>query len=143
MIAADKENQIQGVCQTLYPTTPDWVTFYREILGPDGIIRQMFPSAAERAKFKETPAYAEILRMVTELRRKGPLKRNHEELTDTITVRVPRCVYDSLAAEAKELHTTLNQMCISKLIQPIDRSLVREVGYYDKITRRKRRQANR
>lgn len=142
LIATEKKNQIQYICQALFPSTPDWAIFYREVLGPKGIVRQMFPTRAQRAQFRRTETYAEIQRMLAELRRKGPLRPHHEELTDTITVRLPRCVYDALSAEAKEHRTTLNQLCISKLLQPIDKALVPEVAFFDRIPRKKRRQAN-
>ena len=138
----EKHNQIQSLCQTLYPSAPDWVVFYREVLGRSGIVRQMFPTREQRAQFKQSEAFAEIQRMLCDLRRKGPLRPHHEELTDTITVRLPRCVYDVLSAEAKEDRTTLNQLCISKLLQNIDKSLVPEVEFFDKIPRKKRRRAN-
>ena len=54
------------------PQAPDWVTFYREILGPRGIVRHTFPTREMLAAFEQTEAYQEILRMLAKLREQGP-----------------------------------------------------------------------
>ena len=41
-----KPQEVIRVAQTLFHQNPDWVTFFREVLGLGGIVRQMYPSAA-------------------------------------------------------------------------------------------------
>jgi hypothetical protein len=41
-----------------------------------------------------------------------------------LTIRLPVCVHESLRLEAHNQHTSMNQLCISKLLQSIDSDLV-------------------
>ena len=36
--------EVLQVAENLYRQSPDWVTFFSEILGIDGIVRKRFPS---------------------------------------------------------------------------------------------------
>ncbi len=57
--------------------------------------------------------------MLTELRKQPPPKEKAEE-TKVITVRIPQSLHEFLRIEAYEHHTTMNKLCISKLVQFID-----------------------
>ena len=46
------------------------------------------------------------------------------EPTRVITVRIPRSMHDALKVEAHEHNTSMNKLCISKLLQFADRELV-------------------
>jgi hypothetical protein len=118
------EQEIQQFSQNLYRDNPDWVTFFREILGKNGIVRRMFPTREALAEFEKTETYRQILEMLTELRTRGPLPPRDQEPTKVITVRLPYSLYDALYDEAHELHTTVNKLCISKLLQFIDGKIV-------------------
>jgi len=96
------------------------VTFYREVLGLRGIIRQTYPSPRERAAFEQTESYQEILRLLTQLRQHGPTAFVTGEPTRVITVRMPRSLHETLRNEAFEHRTSMNKLCISKLLQFID-----------------------
>jgi hypothetical protein len=41
-----------------------------------------------------------------------------------ITVRLPKSLHESLRAEAHDRHTSMNKLCISKLLQVVDGELV-------------------
>jgi predicted HicB family RNase H-like nuclease len=41
-----------------------------------------------------------------------------------ITVRLPKSLHESLRAEAHDRKTSMNQLCISKLLQVIDAEMV-------------------
>jgi len=104
---------------------PDWVTFFREVLGVGGIVQQLYPTPEALAEFVKTPEYADIQRMLTRLRAKckaGSI--DNPEPTRVITVRMPKSLHESLRSEAHMWHTSMNQLCISKLIQLIDSELV-------------------
>ena len=101
----------------------DWINFYREVLGSDGIVRRMFPSAEELAVFEKTPEHTAIQQMLSKLR-EGDNTPDDKEPTRVITVRLPKTLHEALKAEAHLHHTSMNQLCISKLLQLIDSELV-------------------
>lgn len=104
----------------------DWETFYREILGVDGLIAKIFPSQAQQRAFEKTPEYVEIQHMLAQLRAR-PQKRMVEgkESTKMITVRLPESLHSSLIEEASKMDTSMNKLCIAKLLQCIDKELIR------------------
>ena len=127
MIGAEKQTEVKQIAEQLYAQKPDWVTFYREILGVGGIVRQAFPSRQELVAFEQAPAYQEILHLLAMLRQLPPAivdpenpKETDEEPTRVITVRLPKSLHDALRAETHEHRTSMNKLCISKLLQWID-----------------------
>ena len=120
MIVSEREADVKRMADHLFAETPDWATFYREVLGPRGIVRHTFPTREMFAAFKQTEGYQEILRMLAKLREKGPAAFQTAEPTRVITVRLPKSLHESLRDEAYEHHTSMNQLCISKLLQFID-----------------------
>ena len=115
----DKHEEIKCIIEKLFATKPDWVTFYREVLGLRGIVRRAFPTMEAMAEFEQTETYRQIHRMVTELRKLPPSKVPGED-TQVITVRIPNSMHEALRIEAYEHHTSMNKLCISKLLQFID-----------------------
>jgi predicted HicB family RNase H-like nuclease len=108
----------------MYQQQPDWITFFREVLGVDGIIRKLFSSAEDLAAFEKTEEYAEIQQMLARLRERSGANADGKEPTRVITVRLPKSLHESLRAEAHDRKTSMNQLCISKLLQVIDGELV-------------------
>ena len=47
-----------------------------------------------------------------------------DEPTQVITVRLPKSLHEALRVEADEHHTSMNKLCISKLLQFIDHERV-------------------
>jgi predicted HicB family RNase H-like nuclease len=123
----EKHAQIQQIAEKLYAKSPDWVTFYREILGLKGIVHHTFPARDELNDFEQSEAYREIQQMLTTLRKKGAKEIDiEEEPTRVITVRIPKSLHEALKAEAHDHRTSMNKLCISKLLQFIDTQLVPE-----------------
>ena len=120
----EKQLAARRRAEELYQSDPDWVTFFRETLGVDGIVRQMYPTPDELGRFEETPEYAEIHAMLTKLREKNKNKTVESEPTRVITVRLPKSLHETLTVEAYEYKTSINQLCISKLLQMIDEQFV-------------------
>lgn len=120
MITVEKQTEIKRMVEQLYDQCPDWVTFYRETLGLRGIVRLALPSRQALLAFEQTEAYQDILRRLTKLREQGPLEVDEEEPTRVITVRLPKSMHESLREEAHEHRTSMNKLCISKLLQFID-----------------------
>lgn len=124
MTTTDKQEQIQHTATTLYARGPDWVTFYREILGLHGIIRGSFPTRDSLNEFEQTDAYLEIQHMLSKLREQRLEEADPEEPTRVITVRLPKSLHEALRVEAHEYHTSMNKLCISKLLQFIDNEMI-------------------
>ncbi|MAR11946.1 MAG: hypothetical protein CL681_18520 [Blastopirellula sp.] len=108
----------------IFRQDPDWVTFFREVLGVDGVVRRLFPSAEQRAAFERTNEYNEIQQMLAKLRDRNQTKFEDKEPTRVITVRLPKSLHESLRAEAHTKQTSMNKLCISKLLQVIDDELI-------------------
>lgn len=132
MVDLNKQEDVLARAQELFETSPDWITFYREILGVRGVVRRHYPTPERLSEFEQTAAYVEIQEMLTQLRQlpaevKDPKKveaKKQEEPTRVITVRLPKCLHDALKREAHEHQTSMNKLCISKLLQIIDGSFV-------------------
>jgi predicted HicB family RNase H-like nuclease len=109
------------VATQMYEQRPDWVTFFREILGVGGVVRRLFPEVNDFKAFEKTPQFAEIQKLLIALRESGDVKAEAtQEPTRVITVRLPMSLHESLRAEAHSRHTSINKLCISKLLQVID-----------------------
>ena len=121
----DQCKEIIRIASELFEQGPDWVTFFREVLGLNGIIRQACPSAESLIAFEQTEQYQEILYMLAKLRGQNSAKPGATfEPTRVITVRLPKSLHESLRAEAHEKRTSMNKLCISKLLQVVDQELV-------------------
>ncbi len=120
----NREAKVFRVAADLYRQDPDWVTFFREVLGVEGIIRRVFPSATDLARFEQTREYADIQQMVAKLRERASDPTDAREPTRVITVRLPKSLHESLRNEAHERKTSMNKLCISKLLQMVDEELI-------------------
>lgn len=120
----DRCQAVQRMASEAAVRQPDWVAFFREVLGADGIVRKMFPSTEDLTAFEKTAEYAAIQQMVVKLREKGPSEDDSTEPTRVITVRLPKSLHEALKAEAHLHQTSMNQLCISKLVQLIDKDFV-------------------
>ena len=56
---ANSKRKSSGRPSSCLTRSPDWVTFYREVFGLRGIVRQAFPSRDSLAAFEQTEAYHE------------------------------------------------------------------------------------
>ena len=116
----DKHEEIKDAVEKLFALKPDWMRFYREVMGLQGLVRRAFPTMEDMAEFEQTETYRQIHRMVTELRKQPLPEEVEEEETKVITVRIPQSMHEALRIEAYEYRTSLNKLCISKLLQFID-----------------------
>jgi predicted HicB family RNase H-like nuclease len=124
MLTAERCEEVKRHAETLFSQSPDWATFYRETLGSQGIVRQVFANRETLAEFEKTDAYQQIQQMLTQLRKAGPLPSEEFEPTRVITVRLPKSLHEALRDEAHEHRTSMNKLCISKLMQIIDNGRV-------------------
>ena len=120
----DRKQQARRIASEKFQRDPDWVTFYRELLGVDGLIDQLFPEATQREEFEESAEFKEIHQMLAKLRERKNGQKQPEEQTRVITVRLPKSLHDALRHEAHNYRTSMNKLCISKLLQVVDEELV-------------------
>ena len=122
-------DEIKFAAEKLHADQVDWTVFYREILSLRGMIRRHFPTKKAMAKFEQSEAYREIQRMLAELRKRTNAKKllapqdtatESNEVTKVITVRIPKSMHEALQIEAYEHRTSMNKLCISKLLQHIE-----------------------
>jgi len=117
------EERAQTVCRVAtetYGKTKDWLVLFRETLGVGGIVRRLYPTPEEMAAFEKTAEYADIQKMIKRLRDKPSAQSDGQEITRVITVRLPASVHEFLKAEAHDRKTSINQLCISKLLQVME-----------------------
>jgi predicted HicB family RNase H-like nuclease len=119
-----KEYEVYRKADEMYRRNPDWVTFFRQILGVDGVMRTAYPEPAQLAAFEQTTEYMAIQQMLAKLRERSNVLPQPQEPTRVITVRLPQSLHDSLRVEAHEHQTSVNKLCISKLLQMVDAELV-------------------
>jgi predicted HicB family RNase H-like nuclease len=116
--------EVLQVADNLYRQDPDWVTFFREVLGIDGIVRRKFPSFEDLTKFEQTDEFDRIQKMLVKLREKRNASDPETEPTRVITVRLPKSMHEYLRTEAHDLRTSMNKLCISKLLQVINEEMI-------------------
>jgi hypothetical protein len=121
---SEKYQNVLQRAQRLYEQDPDWVTFFREVLGIDGVVRQTFPNLDELTSFEKSSEYDQIQQWIVKLREKRTATDTESEPTRVITVRLPRSMHEYLKTEAHDLHTSMNKLCISKLLQVIEQDKI-------------------
>ena len=109
--------KVLQVARELFQSKPDWVTFFRETLGVSGAARNVFPRQQDYVAFEKSREYAEIQGMVLALRNRKIPGSSGNEPTRVITVRLPESLHEALKAEAADHNTSMNKLCISKLLQ--------------------------
>ncbi|NOY29072.1 MAG: hypothetical protein GXP28_02515 [Planctomycetes bacterium] len=120
----EKYREVLQAAETLWRQEPDWVTFFRKIVGVEGAIRQGFPSFDELTAFEQSEEYEKIQKMLVKLRERKTAADPENEPTRVITVRLPKSMHEYLRTEAHDLRTSMNKLCISKLLQVIDEGMI-------------------
>ncbi len=123
-LETEKDREVFQKAYQLFTRNPDWVTFFRDVLGVSGIVRRNYTSREEMARFEQTEAYTRIQQMLTKLREGTSPSTEEAEPNRVITVRLPKSLHDLLREEAYEHRTSMNKLCISKLLRMIDQGLV-------------------
>jgi hypothetical protein len=120
----EKYQEVLQTAENRYRQNPDWVTFFREVLGVEGVVRKAFPTFDELTAFEQTEQYEKIQKLLVKLREKRPAADTESEPTRVITVRLPKSMHESLRTEAHDLRTSMNKLCISKLLQVIGEEMI-------------------
>ena len=67
-LETEKDREVFQKAYQLFTRKPDWVTFFRNVLGVSGIVRKNYTNREEMARFEQTEAYAQIQQMLSKLR---------------------------------------------------------------------------
>ena len=116
--------EVLRIAEALFAKNLDWVAFFRQILGVGGVIRQSYPTRESLAEFEQTETYSRIQQMLARLRERQSDAPGPQKDTKVITVRLPKSVHEALREESYEHRTSMNKLCISKLLQFIDTQYV-------------------
>jgi hypothetical protein len=119
-VLEERKREANRVAEEIYRQGPDWVTFLREVMGVDGVLRKLFPSNEAMLAFEKTVEYQEIRQMLGRLRVRPVADSREKEPLRMITVRLPKCLHEILQAEANDKQVSMNRLCITKLLQLLD-----------------------
>jgi hypothetical protein len=119
-----RRTEVIRLAQEAFAKTGSWVVFYREMLGGEGIVRQLFTKPTEMRAFEESSEFAELQEMVAAMRSEDSSKGDATEPERMITIRLPKSLHDALRLEADEMNLSINKLCISKLLQRIESRFV-------------------
>ena len=122
-----RQEVLQRATELFQQKKTDWMVFFRDVLGPEGVARKAFPDTDSYAEFEKSEEFQQIQQMLAKVRERTPESvEEDKEPTRVITVRLPKCLHEALKLEAQDRHTSMNKLCISKLLQVIDDELVPE-----------------
>lgn len=118
--AAHGAKAVLQVAERLHSMDPEWVVFFREVLGVDGVVRRTFREPESLVRFECSPEYARIRELLDDLRNRQRDRPAEREAQRVVTVRMPRSLHETLKAEAEEMRVSINSLCISKLLKMLD-----------------------
>lgn len=118
--------ELLRIADSLSRQTDRWAAFYRETLARGGIVDQLFAGSELRQRFDASEAAAELQEMIAAMRSGDQSRNDSTEPTRTVTIRVPASLHETLVAEAEAASLSINHICISKLIRPLDPRMIPE-----------------
>lgn len=93
----EQRQDVFRIADEIYRQRPSWVTFFREVLGVDGIVRQVYNTPETLSQFEQAPEFQRIQQMLAKLRENdSDLPGGPREPTRVITVRLPKSLHESL-----------------------------------------------
>jgi predicted HicB family RNase H-like nuclease len=110
---------ILRAAETLFAGQPGWNEFHAQILGVAGMAPTLFPTPETMAEFQQSEEFSQIQMMLAELRVKSKPSPKLEP-TRMITVRLPARLHEALKDEARHRATSVNKLCIAKLVRAIE-----------------------
>ncbi len=120
--------QAFDLANDLFGNAPTWVCFYRELMGGEGLIPQLFPSNEDFGNFLRCDQYYQIQMMLTALRSRDLPENDPNDPQRMITVRLPKSLHEALCDEAIRLGISVNRLCISRMLQLLDPKMIPETG---------------
>ncbi len=121
---AERRRCILATAAELFGVAPTWTAFYRETVGVDGVVRSLFSNPDELFDYENSDEHNKVLEMLTVLRSRDLPDCDPSEQQRMITVRIPKSLHDAICDEANQLSVSVNKLCITRLLQRVDRSLI-------------------
>ena len=121
---ADRCRQVLSTATELFGVAPTWTAFYREVLGVDGVARKLFCDAEDMCAYECSEEHSKVLEMLTVLRSRDLPDCDPNEAQRMITVRIPKSLHDSICKEANDLQVSVKKLCITRLVQRVDRGQI-------------------
>lgn len=117
-VTRDIINVIKKEAKIAFENT-HWREFYSRIMGTNGVIRKLITDPAARHKFEQSDDYEELMVMLRALRSQADISEVDQKRARVITVRLPADIHEGLMREAHDKGTSLNKLCVSKLLEPL------------------------
>ncbi|MEO1614498.1 MAG: hypothetical protein AAFV88_01530 [Planctomycetota bacterium] len=125
-------SQAMECAEIAFASTASWVVFFREMLGPKGVVRKLFGGerlqldSPDMRRFEQSEYFVTLNEIVAAIRSQDDSKSNAAEPERMITIRIPRSLHEQLKEEAKLCKLSINKLSISKLLQPTNPRFVPE-----------------
>ena len=100
--------EVLRLAQVAFAQTGTWVVFYREMLGANGVVRQLYSTPEEMRYFEDSSDFAELQEMVAAMRSQDASKGDATEPERMITIRLPKSLHDALRIESEEMNLSIN-----------------------------------
>lgn len=115
--------EVLQIAESFYEQKPNWVIFFREILGVDGAIHKAFDS--DTTAFRAMDEYGRIKEMLADLKRgTTEAEEIREEERFVLTIRLPKSLHKSIKQESKERKLSMNAIVIARCLVDTDESLL-------------------
>jgi predicted HicB family RNase H-like nuclease len=88
------------------------------------VVRRQFTRLEDLTAFEKSTEFEQIQKWLVKLREQKNATDTESEPTRVITVRLPKSMHEYLRTEAHDLRTSMNKLCISKLLQVIEQDLI-------------------
>jgi len=121
---AEKRRLVFETATELFGLAPTWTAFYRETIGGGGIARALFVDSDEAREYECSDEHSKVLEMLTVLRSRDLPEDDPHEQQRMITVRIPKSLHDAICEETNELAVSVNKLCISRLLQKVDPTMI-------------------
>lgn len=118
--------QAFDVANDLFGSAPNWVCFYREMLGGSGLVHELFPTNDEFGRFLRTDQNHQVQLMLTALRSRDLPENDPNDPQRMITVRLPKSLHQAMCEEAGRMNISVNRLCISRMLQLLDPKMIPE-----------------
>lgn len=112
--------EVRRLAVEAFPQCDNWVLFYREVFGVDGVMRKLFTTVEELKTWESSPEFFETHEMLAALRSQDNGKGDTIEPQRMITVRLPVSMHEAMKLESAEVGLSINKLCITKLLQKLD-----------------------
>lgn len=123
---AERCTQAFEIANDLFSNAPTWVCFYRELMGGAGMLREIFAENKDFSAFLRTDQHHQLQGMLTALRSRDLPESDPNDPQRMITVRLPKSLHEAMCEEALRLNISINRLCISRMLQLLDPSMIPE-----------------